>query len=167
MNQEYFSHTFGPNQVVHYRRLPSGTCLNADTPDAVADILESYRMNQRRIRLFYGNLETGQSWHEENDVVGRIGRSTGPIKVPLLLEPGECGGPALLDQCIIRIDTPKKVLYQHDNFQTGEFSLIGSNSKRLPWEVWINQSCHARFKDKTQARQYMEFLQGKRFEFKH
>ncbi|WP_347987588.1 hypothetical protein [Methylomonas sp. AM2-LC] len=167
MNQSFFEHTFGNGHCVHYRRLASGTCYHADTPETVVDILETVRQNQRKVRLFYGDVQTGQSWFEEHDVVGHIGRSTGSIKVPLLVPPGDIGGPALLDQCIIRIDSPKKVLYQHDTFQAGEFSLIGSDSKRLPWEVWINQNCHARFKDKTQARQYIEFLQGKRFELKH
>ena len=131
MNQENFSHTFGPNQVVHYRREESGTCYHADTPEPIIGILESFRLNRRKLRLFYGNSETGQSWHEENDVVGYIGRSTGPIKVPLLLEPGEIGGPALLDQFIIRIDAPKKVLYQHDSFRVGDVRLVKGNLKRI------------------------------------
>ena len=54
-------------------------------------------------------------------MVGYIGRSTGTIKVPLLVPPGEIGGSALLDQCIIRIDTPRQVLYQHEQFRTGVF----------------------------------------------
>ena len=166
MNQEYFSHTFGSNQVVHYRRVSSGTCYHADTAEPIIGILESFRLNRRKLRLFYGNPETGQSWHEENDVVGCIGRSIGPIKVPLLLEPGEIGGPALLDQCIIRIDSPKKVLYQHDSFRIGEVSLVKGNLKRMPWEVLIDQTCHIRFHQKSAARQYMDFLQGKRFALK-
>jgi hypothetical protein len=47
--------------------------------------LETDRKNQRKIRLFYGDTQTGQSWFDEHDVVGRIGRSTGSIKVPLLV----------------------------------------------------------------------------------
>jgi hypothetical protein len=33
----------------------------------------------------------------------------------------------------------------------------------LPWEIWIDGSVHARFKVKTEARQYQDFIQGKRF----
>lgn len=163
MNQEYFSHTFGPNQVVHYQRVSSGTCYHADTPEPIITILESFRLNRRKLRLFYGNPKTGQSWHEENDVVGCIGRSMGPIKVPLLLEPGEIGGSALLDQCIIRIDSARKVLFQHEQFRIGEFTLVRGDLKRLPWEVLIDQSVHVRFQEKREAQRYMDFMQGKRF----
>jgi hypothetical protein len=113
--------------------------------------------------LFYGNPETGQSWHEESDVVGYIGRSMGSIKVPLLLEPGEIGGPILQDQCIIRIDSARKVLFQHVQFRIGEFTLVRGDLKRLPWEVLIDQSVHVRFKEKREAQRYMDFMQGKRF----
>lgn len=166
MNQQIFEHNFGNGHCVHYRRLASGTCYHADTAEPVVEILETVRQNQRKVRLFYGDTQTGQSWFEEHDVVGMIGRSMGPIKVPLLVPPGDIGGPALLDQCIIRIDTPRKVLFQHEQFRIGEFTLIRGELKRLPWEVLIDQSVHARFQEKSAAQCYMDFLQGKRFELK-
>ncbi len=163
MNQQIITHTFGNGQAIHYRRLASGTCYHADTPELVVEVLETVRKNQRKVRLFYGDTQTGQSWFDEHDVVGRIGRSTGSIKVPLLIEPGEIGGPALLDQCLIRIDTPRKVLYQHDQFRVGDFALVRGKLKRLPWEVLIDQAVHARFREKREAQRYMDFMQGKRF----
>jgi hypothetical protein len=163
MNQQLFTHNFGNGHCVHYRRLPSGTCYHADTPDPVIDILETLRQNQRKVRLFYGDTQTGQSWFDEHDVVGYIGRSTGSIKVPLLIPPGEIGGPAILDQCIIRINTARKVLYQHEQFRTGAFALVRGKFKRLPWEVLIDQAVFARFQEKRQAQRYMDFMQGKRF----
>jgi hypothetical protein len=163
MNSEIFTHDFANAHRVHYQRLPSGTCYHADTPDTVVDILEQLRQNQRRVRLFYGDTKTGQSWHEEHDVIGRIGRSMGSIKVPLLIEAGEIGGPALLDHCIIRIDTPRKVLYQHASFRVGEVSLSAGELKGLPWEVLIDQVVQARFQSKNEACRYRDFIQGHRF----
>lgn len=163
MNQPIFEHTVCNGHGIRYRRLPSGTCYYADTPDPIVDVLETVRVNQRKVRLFYGDPKTGQSWFDEHDVIGRIGRSTGPIKVPLLIEPGEIGGPALLDQCIIRIDSPRKTLYQHAQFRVGEVALVRGKLKRQPWTVLIDQILQARFEDKRQAQRYMEFLQGKRF----
>ncbi|WP_445368698.1 hypothetical protein ACH5Y9_04705 [Methylomonas sp. BW4-1] len=90
-------------------------------------------------------------------------RSTGTIKVPLLIEPGEIGGPALLDHCIVRIDSPRQVLYQHADFRVGEVELVRGELKHLPWEIWIDGSVHARFNVKTEARQYQDFIQGQRF----
>ncbi len=163
MNQQLFEHNYGNGHVVRYRRLPSGTCYHADTPEPVIELLETVRLNQRKVRLFYGDSQTGQSWFDEHDVMGRIGRSTGPIKVPLLIEPGEIGGPALLDQCIIRIDSPRTTLYQHEQFRVGEVALVRSQLKRQPWTVLIDRILQAQFEDKRQAQRYIEFLQGKRF----
>jgi len=80
-----------------------------------------------------------------------------------LIEPGDIGGPALLDHCIVRIDSPRQVLYQHDDFRVGDVELVRGELKRLSWEIWIDGSVHARFKIKTEARQYQDFIQGKRF----
>ncbi len=162
-HQQTFEHDYGNGHCVHYRRLASGTCYHADTPEPVVEVLETVRLNQRKVRLYYGNTQTGQSWFEENDEIGRIGRSTGPIKVPLLIEPGEIGGPALLDHCVIRIDSPRTVLYQHEQFRTGDFKLVCGKVERAPWEVFIDHAVQARFQDKRQAQRYIDFMQGKRF----
>ncbi len=69
----------------------------------------------------------------------------------------------MLDQCIIRIDSPRKVLYQHEQFRTGAFALVRGKFKRLPWEVLIDQAVFARFQEKREAQRYMDFMQGKRF----
>ena len=61
MNQPIFEYPFGNGQSVRYRRLASGTCYQADTPETVIALLENLRRNQRKIRLFYGNTQTGQS----------------------------------------------------------------------------------------------------------
>ena len=162
MNQ-IFEHTFSTGHCIQYQRLPSGTCYYADTPEPVVELLEQLRHSRRKIRLYYGDPATGQSWLDEHDVIGWIGRSTGTIKVPLLIEPGDIGGPALLDHCIVRVDSPRQVLYQHDDFRVGTVELVRGELKRLPWEIWIDGSVHARFKAKTEARQYQDFIQGKRF----
>jgi hypothetical protein len=161
--EHVFTHQFGNGHSVRYRRLKSGTCYHADTPDTVVGILETLRQTGRKVRLFYGDVQTGQSWFEEYDVIGFIGRSLGPIKVPLLVPMGDCGGPALLDHCIIRIDTPRKVLYQHETFRVGDVTLLNGACQALPWEVCIDQRVQARFQAKQLAQQYSDFIQGKRF----
>ncbi|WP_019866563.1 hypothetical protein [Methylovulum miyakonense] len=163
MNQTFFEHTFSLGQAIRYRRLPSGTCYHADTPETVVAILEACRQNRCEIRLYYGDTQTGQSWLDEHDIIGYIGRSTGIVKVPLLVPPGDSGGPALLDHCIIRIDSPTKVLYQHGQFHVGDITLVQGKLKQLPWEVLINWTLQARFPAKREAKHYIDFLQGKRF----
>ena len=163
MTQEIVEHTHGNGYTVCYRRVESGTCYHADTPETVVDLLETLRRSQRKVRIFYGDTETGRSWLDEQDCLGRIGRSLGPIKAPLLVEDGECGGPALLDHCIIRIDTPRKVLYRHPDFHVGAIDLRKRKLKRLPWEVLIDGVVHARFPSKRKAVNYIAFISGTRF----
>lgn len=90
--------------VIVYRRLDNGTCYHKDTAPAVVNALERARAERIRVRLVLGNTSTGDSWHEEFGVFGYIGRSTGRIKIPLLLyNSRSIGGPAILDHCVIGV----------------------------------------------------------------
>lgn len=96
-----------------------GTFYHAETRDKVIEILESARIDRERIRVYFGDTQTGKDWGEVNDVTGYVGRSTGPIKIPLLVHNSRSmGGGALLDHCIVKIETTKgkRVLYQHENY---------------------------------------------------
>jgi hypothetical protein len=110
-------------------QVENGTYYDAHTPRAVVLILEGVRTHETRIRLYYGDRETGRDWNECYDVTGRVGRSTGPIKIPLLIHNRRSmGGAGILDRCIIKITTAKggKVLYQQPNYfnpESVEFEL--------------------------------------------
>lgn len=82
----------------------NGTHYAEATSQDVVDVLEEARANQSRIRIYYGNTLTGCDWQEDYDVTGRLSRSTGPVKVPILLyRINAICGPAILDHCIVRI----------------------------------------------------------------
>lgn len=84
----------------------NGTSYHKETSNEVIKILEICRENNTRIVLDYGDTKTGKSWNEKYDVTGRIGRSTGNIKIPILLyNSRSIGGGAILDHCIIGIKT--------------------------------------------------------------
>jgi len=106
-------------------KIINDTAYNKDTPDAVIKILENNRSGHRgeRLRLWYGDPKTGKDWEEVYDVEGYIGRSTGLIKVPLLIHNSRSmGGPALLDDNIIKIAETKgshRVLYEHPKYHKG------------------------------------------------
>ena len=94
----------------------NGTFYNVKTSDKVINVLESCKRNNTRIILDYGDTETGISWGEDYDIIGTIGRSTGSIKVPLLIYNARSrGGGVILDHCIIGISESKgkRVLYSH------------------------------------------------------
>ncbi|WP_427551974.1 hypothetical protein ACQE3D_25690 (plasmid) [Methylomonas sp. MS20] len=155
--------TVSNGHTIRYQRRPSGTCFHEETPQAVVDILEEVLGTQRKIRLYYGDPATGQSWFDENDVIGTIGRSGGKIKVPLLIEPLETGGPAILDHCIVRIDSPFRTLYQHPTFRVGDVAVQPGVHVDYPWSVTIDGQVHAGFATKRQANVFAAFIQGKRF----
>jgi len=96
-------------------RIENGTSYHHDTPQKVVDILEQCRQSSTRIVLDYGDVKTGKSWNEIYNVTGRIGRSTGNIKIPLLIySKRSMGGMGILDHCIIGIKESKgkRVLYK-------------------------------------------------------
>ena len=75
-----------PNGNVIRYKIVDGTAYHADTPEAVVVILEQYRKSGKRIDLSYGDATTGRDWLNDYGRVGRLGRSTGQIKIPVMLE---------------------------------------------------------------------------------
>jgi len=92
----------------------NNTSYHIDTNDKVIEVLERCRMNNTRIVIDYGNVETKESWNEVNDISGYIGRSTGSVKIPLLVYNNRSiGGSGILSHCILSIKESKgkKVLF--------------------------------------------------------
>jgi hypothetical protein len=118
------THKIGDKDRV-FKVSDSGTYYSDETPNEVINILESLRGTSQRIKMYVGDRVTGKDWMEESDKTGKIGRSTGPIKVPILLSTVDstCGG-AILDDCIVKIVTSPastgRVLYKHPNYHQGE-----------------------------------------------
>lgn len=84
----------------------NGTSFHDETPDDVIRVLESARQGRVRLHISYGDRTTGRDWLEEVETHGYVGRSTGPVKVPLLVAiRRSTGGGAILDRCIVRIST--------------------------------------------------------------
>ena len=136
-------------------------------------VLSSLVHSGRRVRIWYGDTETGRSWNEEYDVTGRIGRSNGKIKIPLLIRNSRSsGGGALLDDHIIRIADikGKRILYKADNFHVEDMKvheIFGDANYKYrvaklsedsgEWEVQAN------FKTERQAHNYVAFMRGDRY----
>lgn len=100
----------------------NGTFYHVDTSIEVIGILEQARQESVAIVVHYGNAETGKDWEEVYDVSGKIGRSIGPVKVPLLIyNSRSLGGPSILDHCIVKIVTRKgkRQLYCHERYHIG------------------------------------------------
>jgi hypothetical protein len=102
----------------------NGTFYHAEITPVMVGILESIKVNNIRARFHWGDVKTGKDWGDIYDVAGTIGRSTGPVKIPLLIHNARSmGGGALLDNCIVKITTTRglktntaRVIYQHPNY---------------------------------------------------
>lgn len=159
------------------------TWFDPDTPAKVRRILEQYRKGGGELRVFYGDPETGRSWMDENDVLGTVGRSCGIFKVPLLIEKGERGGPAMLDGCIVRLMDAEtgKELYRHPEFSVPEMEIRSTEGIMASWHskkppklltemgythgVWARSKAGAfenvaNFKSYGKACQYVAFITG-------
>jgi hypothetical protein len=138
----------------------NGTYYDPKTPDEVIKVLEHARQNHTRIRLYYGDTETGRSWLEEYDVEGHVGRSMGPIKIPILLHNARSiGGGGILTHCIVKIIVSSKVLYQHPSFHTGTMKIQSSDMQGYAEMVTVDGEIHARFPKVGQAAKWIRKMQ--------
>jgi hypothetical protein len=91
--------------------------FNENTPNSVMDILNDAYNSGKRIRVFYGDRNTGEDWCEVYDTIGYVGKSTGIRPSPLLIKTSRSiGGGAFLTDCIVKITIDKKVVYQQENY---------------------------------------------------
>lgn len=124
-------------------QIVGGTSYHDDTPREVIEILETARIYHQergpsewpRYRFHYGDPETGQDWGDVHDVRGYVGRSMGPIKIPLLIaNTRSTGGGALLDGNIIRIRPSAgggPDLYRHPTYKPPSKTPSGLSGEAL------------------------------------
>jgi hypothetical protein len=138
------------------------TYFDPGTDAKAAKVLESCRTRERKVRLILGDTTTGESWLEEHDVIGRIGRSMGTLKVPLLIEPGEHGGGAILCACILAIVDWESgaFLYRHADYREADLSIKPSDDADRPWDVLRREEVVASFRDVGKAGAYLAFMRG-------
>ena len=129
--------------------------FNTNTPIKVMETLVDANKHYRRIRVFYGDVNTGKDWCETFDTIGYIGKSTGQIKIPLLVKnSNSCGGGAVLDGCIVKITIDKHIVYRHPTYHL-DVKVDGC-------DVYVNGELHSTFTKPEKAVRFKEFLQGTR-----
>lgn len=146
--------------------LSTGTFFNPGTDIKVARALERCRINELKVRLISGNPNTGEPWLDEYGVVGKVGRTTGMLKCPILVEEDEGGGLIIPSDCLLAlIDWQTgKYLYRHPLYRAPELIVHQQKDKRLPWEVLHRNQVIARFKDIGKAGAYIAFMRGETVE---
>jgi hypothetical protein len=167
------SETLSNHNTIHFRicngtafhagmTLADGTTDRRETPESVIEILLRYMHNGTPLRIFLGGPD-GRSWLEECDIAGTVGRSSGRIKIPLLVGPGQAGGGALLDQCIVRIDSRRGTLWQHSNFHLPTMEFRTGEILDLAYEVWIEGVVQRRFFTADEREHWRQLIAGERF----
>ncbi len=91
-------------------KVVNGTSYHKETPDDLIALLEKLRTSGERVILLYGDIKTGIPWETYGRFDrGRIGRSMGASKIPLLIRTRRSlGGEGILDHCIVQIRESSK-----------------------------------------------------------
>lgn len=146
----------------------NGTSYHVETPAAVVQVLEQARQDRTRIHVSFGDATTGLDWLEEWDINGYLGRSMGPVKVPLLIaNRRSTGGGAILDQFIVRIreSAGGRILYRHPTYHYGTLAIRRKvepvtlpDGRVLNIDVVQDGKVHASFESMEKARRWVHKL---------
>jgi hypothetical protein len=156
---------FGASKVIGKR-----TWFEPGTPPGVCNALDTARIRGNRVRLWSGGPVTGEAWWETDNVIGYIGRTSGPLRQPTLIK-SRYGtkGERLSTLCVVRImDTKtRKELYRHPHYHMREFVLSkDSYHPHAPFIICSKQGeTLTRFEDKSARQRWIEFMNGDRFTY--
>lgn len=142
------------------------TYFDPGTSLELAKVLEACRKSNRKVRLVLGDTCTGESWLDENDVVGTIGRSAGSLKVPLLIEDDESGGGAILTACVLAVIDRQngRWLFRHAAYKHPDLDIRATGDAKNPWLISRSQQAVARFQDIGKAGAFVAFMRGETIE---
>jgi hypothetical protein len=154
-------------------KVVNGTFFDERTPDEVVAILEHARLNRTRLHVSLGETDNdrgqlGLDWLEESFVTGYIGRSTGSVKIPLVVpNRNSTGGPGLLDHCVVRIRRAAggQLLWIHPQYHHGTITLARKpipvdlpDGRQLTVTVFRDGQEQAAFENMDKARRYLRKL---------
>ena len=130
------THRIGDKDRV-YKVSESGTYYSNETSDDLIRVLDSIRGTSQRVKIYLGDKATGRDWMEEDGKVGKIGRSSGQVKIPILISTiNSHGGGAILDDCIVKIvtspATSARVLYQHPKYHQPAMEILEEGLQDKP-----------------------------------
>lgn len=154
--------------------IKTDTWFPEGTPTKVARVLEAARKDRATVRLWFGDPDTGRDSLAEFEVHGRVGRSCGPFRVPLLIDskPEALGGGPICTDRIVRIVdvASRKVLYQHRNWHLPAIDLAPVTDPAVLAAGYTVQAVveggatHARFWDLPRAAHWLAMMSGQSLE---
>lgn len=154
---EIVKQTLSNGNTIEYKKLENGHCYHVQTDDKIVGILERAWYSKQKLKIYFGDTDTGRDWNEEHDTIGTIGFSTGSIKIPLLITSSRSfGGGAILDHCIVKIvDFKSKMcLYINPKYE-GPIVEIKSNKEEdatlYPYLTEVNGTLYGKHKSLKSA----------------
>lgn len=129
-----------------------------NTDPRIMKVLSDLVHKNDRIRIWYGDPETGKSWVEENDIIGCVGKSTGITPITLLIKnKRSLGGGGILTAHIVKLVNISKniILYVHPLFNEPTIT-VDNNT------VYVDNTTHAVCNSNEQAIRLYKFLKGER-----
>ena len=147
------------NPEIIYQLIEDGENLpiayHLETKPEVIAALKRARKNRQRIKIYFGDVETGKDWHEEHDTIGYVGLSRGyEARFPILVyNERSHGGGSILDHCIVKIKEAKGnyVLYQAKNYQAPVIDIVPSDLPQYQYNTNINGELYGRHKSLKSA----------------
>lgn len=127
--------------------------------------LQTLLHSQIRVRIFYGNVDTGEDYNEEWMNFGYIGQSMGTEKIPLLIaNTRSIGGPAILTNCIVKITYASggRVIWEHPKYFCNPHIIQSSPEPGYAEEVIRKNQVVARFSKPGKAAMWVDFMEGRR-----
>lgn len=138
------------------------TWFHPDTPVEVRQILERYRESGNRIRIFYGDKETGRDWLEDTCVTGVISRLDGFFRKPILVGDGNDWGSCILDHHLVKLMdvVSRKVLWTHPGYREPSMQIVSARQGAFPHTVLVDGGPHKHFQSHAQATRWIAFMTG-------
>lgn len=147
------------------RRNPDWLNFEPNTPDEVRRVLTDAMRSGQRVRIFCGEPDTGEAWAEEWGTVGYVGRTTGPLRSPLLVANSRSvGGDLIMTSRVVGIMGQGGAwLYRHPKLNLGAWTVEPSDLAGYPFSVKRDGETHANMKTEAKAERLRAFMAGERF----
>jgi hypothetical protein len=146
---------------VTYKVSEDSTYYDKETPDELIVVLEKARLSKTRLKLYLGDSKTGRDWMEEADKLGMVGRSSGPIKIPLLIKTvASRGGGSLMSGCIVKLLTSPEgtVLYQHPEYNQPKMEIVEDGDGKYSHAILIDDEIYSRHESLVSAKRLFSKL---------
>ena len=117
----------------------------------------------QRVRIWYGDPQTGESWEIEDNVTGVI--VEGPEGLSLKKQVTSKYSRLIPTDCIVRLIIGSVEVYKHPDFRQPEYC-IEEQEKFTPAPWWVSEHRSMivvkRFYTRVEAERWIEYMKGQR-----